>query len=116
MSALTRIVATVIGLFSATASQAQQGTTPTPCPASGARVFLAADGSVSLNGKPIPAAELKAALSALNPRPSEICYSRGNSNGAPPSNVERVMDDIASLRVPISFYTDATFSRRVVLR
>jgi hypothetical protein len=115
MSALTRILATLVGLFS-TGAQAQQGTTPTPCPATAVRVFLAGDGTISLNGKTIPATDLKAALGALSPRPTEVCYSRGNPKGAPPSNVERVMDDVASLRVPISFYTDATFSRRVVLR
>ena len=116
MRLLTRIAAAVLGLFSANASQAQQGTTSVPCPSTAARIFLAADGTVLVNGKAMPVADLSAALKALNPRPTEICYARVNPTGARPANVERVINDIASLRVPISFYTDAMFSKRVVLR
>lgn len=46
---------------------------PVGCPDSGARVYLAADGQVTLNGQHVEASQLRDALRALNPRLTVIC-------------------------------------------
>ena len=97
------------------------GATPTlgaeasACPDTGARVFLTAKGIVSLNGKTIEVAKLKAALEGLTPRPPVICYSRQSDRREPHSSMVEVLDAIISTGIPIGFFTDGTFEERVAM-
>jgi hypothetical protein len=84
-----------------------------PCPNSGARVFLTAQGAVTLNGKGVEASTLKSALEALKPKPTVICYSRENAAGEPHPAMTVVMDAITSTRLPIGLFTDSTFKTAV---
>ena len=70
-------------------------------------------GNVTLNGALVPVDNLAAALNALAPRPSEVCYFREKPKGEAPAAVRVAINAIISTRLPISFYSDATFSTRV---
>jgi hypothetical protein len=91
------------------------GAEASACPDNGARVFLTAKGIVSLNGKIIEVAKLKAALGSLTPRPPVICYSRQSDRREPHSSMVEVLDAIISTGIPIGFFTDGTFEERVAL-
>jgi hypothetical protein len=79
------------------------------CPESGAKVFLAADGQVTLNGRKVQVSHLAAELQALVPKPSVICYSRENPHGEPPATMRTVLDAVMSMRLPVGLFTDGTF-------
>jgi hypothetical protein len=100
--------------FTAAASDPRAGTAATsPCPLTGAKVLVTALGIVKLNGMVVPVDNLAAALSALTPRPTEVCYFREKAAGEPPAAVRIATSAIISTRLPISFYSDASFSSRV---
>jgi hypothetical protein len=108
---------TVIGMAIAIVSCSRGGelqTAVAPCPSTAVKVFLASDGTVVLNDKTVSANDLRGALDRMSPRPTEVCYSRENPNGPPPPQTASVLDTIAALKAPISFYTDRTFTKRLV--
>ena len=115
LRAITASAALAIALAGCSRSDEPQ-TMAAPCPATGVKVFLASDGNVIVNDKTISSNDLKGALEQLSPRPTEVCYSRENPNSAPPPQMASVLDNIAALKAPISFYTDRTFTKRVVLK
>ncbi len=82
------------------------------CPLSAARVGVSARGAVAVNGTIVPVEHLAESLRGLRPRPTEICYFREKPAGAPPASVRTIIDAIASLKWPISFYADAAFTTR----
>jgi hypothetical protein len=79
------------------------------CPDSGAKVFLTAQGAVTLNGRPLEPSQLKDALLGLSPAPTVICYSRENPAGEPPPAAQSVLEAMMAVRLPIGFFTDQTF-------
>ena len=83
------------------------------CPDTGAKVYLAADGNVTLNGRKVEAAHLAAELQALNPKPTVVCYSRANPQREPPPTMTVVLEAIMSVRLPVGLFTDATFQTPV---
>ena len=89
------------------------GAATNACPKTGARVLISAAGKVTMNGTPVPVENLAASLNALAPRPSEVCYFRENPKGAPPASVQAAVSALISTHLPISFYSDASFSKRV---
>ena len=95
------------------ASAPARGADAGPCPKSGARVMITALGNVTLNGAPVVVDRLAEALSAMKPRPSEVCYFRERPKGPPPAAVKIAVDAIISTKLAISFYSDATFKSRV---
>jgi hypothetical protein len=115
LRAITTCTALALALAGCSRGDEPQ-TTAAPCPATGVKVFLAGDGNVVVNDKVVSSNELKATLEQLSPRPTEVCYSRENPNSAPPPQMANVLDNIAALKAPISFYTDKTFTKRVVLK
>ena len=86
---------------------------PNACPKTGAKVLVTALGNVTLNGVVVPVDNLAAALTALAPRPSEVCYFREKPKGEPPAAVKIAVNAIISAHLPISFYADASFASRV---
>jgi hypothetical protein len=98
----------MVGLSACTASDG--------CPSSGARIYMSKDGSVLLQGKAVSAAELGPMLEKLKPNLTEVCYSREDPVGEPPADMPKVLDAIAALRLPVSFYTDSSFSRKIQLQ
>jgi hypothetical protein len=86
------------------------------CPDSGVRIYLDAKGAITVNGQIVRAADLPQALASLKPQPTEVCYSRANPQGEPPPDAMAVMEAIIALRLPVGFYTDATFKTRVKLK
>lgn len=95
-------------------AQAADAAKPGACPASGARVWLQATGEVLLNGRPLAAPRLQDALSALQPRPTVICYARENAEDEPPPTMETVLEALMAQRLPIGLYTDDTFATPAV--
>ena len=83
------------------------------CPKTGAKVLVTALGNVTLNGAVVPVDSLAAAISALAPRPTEVCYFREKPKGEPPAAVRIAVNAIISTHLPISFYSDASFTSRV---
>jgi hypothetical protein len=79
------------------------------CPSTGARVFLSAEGVVTLNGQKVEAPVLKGALEALKPKPTVVCYARENAAGEPNPAMGVVLDAITATRLPIGLFTDSTF-------
>jgi hypothetical protein len=80
------------------------------CPESGARVYLAENGVVTLNGRKVEAARLQDALKALSPRPTVVCYSRENPDSEPHQSMSIVLDAIISMNLPVGLFTDSTFT------
>jgi hypothetical protein len=72
-------------------------------------------GVITVNGRAALPADLRQVLAALKPAPTEVCYSRANPHGEPPPHAMAAMEAIAGLRLPIAFYTDASFETRVKL-
>ena len=83
------------------------------CPDTGARVFLTADGRVTLNGRKVESSHLAAELQALTPKPTVICYSRENPQGEPHPAMTVVLQAIMSARLPVGLFSDATFQTPV---
>ena len=83
------------------------------CPDTGAKVFLTADGRVTLNGRKVEAAHLAAELKALAPKPTVICYSRESPQGDPPPAMTVVLEAIMSVGLPVGLFSDATFQTPV---
>lgn len=80
------------------------------------RVAVFADGRVQLNGKLIPVDQFAASakLSASNAK--EVCLHRQNPEATEPHpNMMVVLDGLVKLNLPIAFYWDAQFQKRVVL-
>lgn len=88
---------------------------PQGCPATGARIFLAANGTVMLNGRKVEPGKLSEALGNLKPKATVVCYSRENPGGEPPPEMSVVMDAIMAARLPVGLFTDSTFSTPVKL-
>ncbi len=86
-----------------------------PCPKSGAKVLVTAMGIVTLNGKVVPVDSLTSALSALAPRPTEVCYFREKPKGEAPAAVKIAVNAIISTHLPISFYSDSSFAHRAAM-
>ena len=115
---LLRIASAIaaVAVFVGCSNREDVSAAASPCPPTGVRVFLGSDGNVSVNEKAVAAADLKKALEAVSLRPTEACYSRENPNSPPPPQMATVLDSVAALKVPISFYTDKTFTKRVILK
>jgi hypothetical protein len=106
--------AALLASLTAAASDPRAGAAATtPCPKTGAKVLVTASGIVNLNGAVVPVDNLAAALNAVTPRPTEVCYFREKAAGDPPATVRIATNAIISTRLPISFYSDASFSSRV---
>jgi hypothetical protein len=88
---------------------------PVACPTTGVRIYLTAQGVVTLNGQKVNASKLKDMLGSLKPKPTLVCYSRDNPGGEPHPVVEVVMNAIASARLPVGMFTDSTFRTQVKL-
>ena len=99
--------------FGATAAPAAAKPASGACPTTGAKVLVTALGNVTLNGAVVPVDSLAAAISALAPRPTEVCYFREKPKGEPPAAVRITVNAIISTHLPISFYSDASFTSRV---
>jgi len=89
---------------------------PDECPSTAVRIFVAAQGEVRLNGSPVEVAKLEAAVKALSPAPTAVCYSRANAQGEPPAAAMDVIKVIMALRLPVAFFTDETFKVPVKLQ
>jgi biopolymer transport protein ExbD len=80
-----------------------------------ARVFVSADGVVSLNGNATPIGSLLAALMKLSIQ--SVCYSRENPQAPEPHPVAlQALDAIMQLKLPVAFYWDADFQQRVHIK
>ena len=82
-----------------------------PCPATAARLVLLHSGAVTLNGIEVGIDKLGPEIAALKPLPSEVCYAHENPADQSP-NIGSALEVLIFARMPISLYTDLTFSRR----
>jgi hypothetical protein len=82
-----------------------------PCPASAARLVLLHSGAATLNGIEVGIDKLGPAIAALKPLPSEVCYAQENPADQSP-NIGSALEVLIFATMPISLYTDLTFSRR----
>jgi len=84
------------------------------CPDSGVRIYLHRDGSVTVNGAPVEAGKVREVLTHLVPKPTVVCYARDDPQKEPPPQAQAVVEAIIALRLPVGFFTDATFNTPVV--
>ena len=84
-------------------------TMSTRCPESGTRVFVSSSGIVTLNGTVVEPENLLAALRALEPPPTVLCYAREAPIVAPQATLKLIVDALMAMRLPINFFTDASF-------
>ena len=83
-----------------------------PCPVTAARLVLLHSGAVTLNGLEIGIDKLGPAIAALKPFPSEVCYTQESPADHSP-NLGSALEVLIFAKMPISLYTDMTFSRRI---
>ena len=85
-----------------------------PCSSkTAARVGVFFSGVTQLNGKPVSLQELTAALKEKS-RVTEVCYHRERPESEDaPKQTEQVLNAIIQERLPVSFYWDAQFQKRV---
>jgi hypothetical protein len=81
------------------------------CPATGARLVLLHSGAVTLNGIEIGIDRLGTAIGALKPRPTEVCSAQEDPADQS-ANLGSAMEVLILAKMPISIYTDVTFSQR----
>jgi biopolymer transport protein ExbD len=87
-----------------------------PCPAGGIRVAVFADGKIRVDDKPVNVNEVSSTLRGLARSATEVCLHRENPDAPEPHpNMLKVLDAIVALKLPIAFYFDAAFQRRVAL-
>jgi hypothetical protein len=86
------------------------------CPDSGVRIYVDDRGVITVNGQIVRPADLRQALASLKPPPTEVCYSRAKPQGEPPPEATVAIEAIIALRLPVAFYTDGTFRKRVKLQ
>ena len=112
-AALVLGAAALIACAIAAADTRAKAAAPAGCPRSGAKVLVTALGNVTLNGAVVPVDNLATLLSALAPRPTEVCYFREKPKGEPPAAVRIAVNAIIAAKLPITFYSDASFTTRV---
>jgi hypothetical protein len=83
--------------------------TDSGCPEYGVRIYLDRHGKVTVNGKAVDLENLSGTLTAIQPRPTVVCYSREDPEREPPAQASAVMAAIIALRLPVGFFTDKTF-------
>lgn len=106
-----RLVLVAASLILATAS----GAVPGPCPSSAAKVFVTAAGVIHLNGLVVSLPKLTSSLKALTPPPTAICYSRDNPMSEVPPAAMAALQAVVATRLPLSLYTDNTFTTQLRL-
>lgn len=89
-----------------------------PCPASsGIRIGVFYDGRLEVNGRSISTATLSRRLDELRRSESVICLHRESPElEDPPPNMFLVIDAIVSRKLPVAFFWDAKFQKRVVFK
>jgi hypothetical protein len=87
--------------------------TVAPCPATGARLVQLHSGAVTLNGIEIGIDKLGTAIGALKPPPTEVCFAQENPADQS-ADLGSAVEVLIFAKMPISVYTDVTFSRRKV--
>jgi hypothetical protein len=89
-----------------------------PCPAqSAARVSISAANTILFNGKAVSLEGLAKGLGKLPSSVKEVCYNRANPEAyEPPPAAMKALEKIMETRLPISFYWDPGFQKRVVFK
>ena len=122
--AISKIVSVVFLLFSVGTTYAAGNESPdvelvnTPCSKQSAvSVSFSADSIIMLNGKAVSLEGLSKALSKLPATVKEVCYNRANPESyEPPPIAMKALEKIMATRLPVSFYWDANFQKRVVFK
>jgi hypothetical protein len=89
-----------------------------PCPAAaGIRIGVFYDGRVEINGTSISTASLSSRLDDLRRPDSLICLHRETPEAEePPPNMFPVLNAVIARKLPVAFFWDAAFKRRVVFK
>ena len=74
------------------------------------KVYVDETGVITADGSPISIQGLDSALSKLKINSGVVYYSRANGQGDPPPESMKVIDLVIKYSLPISLYTDKTFS------
>ncbi|MCV2371403.1 hypothetical protein [Roseateles oligotrophus] len=89
-----------------------------PCPSRHAmRVAVLADGRIELNGKTVPVSQFAALAKLGTSGVKQVCLHRQDPEAAEPHpSMMVVLDALMKLTLPIAFYWDAQFQKRVVFK
>jgi hypothetical protein len=99
-------------LGAAAAATPSDSTSADSCPATAARIVVWHSGKATLNSVEVPTEKLGSALAALAPRPTEVCFAQESPDDQS-RDLGSFLEGLIFLRMPISIYTDTSFSRRV---
>jgi hypothetical protein len=118
-SKLALFFCSLVCAFACFAQQAAPKIELLPIPCTGktsAKVAVFFSGVTQLNGKPVSLQELSNALKDKT-KVTEVCYHRERpQSDAAPTQTEQVLNAIIQERLPVAFYWDAQFLKRVSLK
>jgi hypothetical protein len=84
------------------------------CPSSGIRVAVFANGTIQVNGAPVKLPQFASVLGALAAGATAVCLHRQNPDAPEPHpNMLKVLDAVIALKLPVAFYWDPGFQKRV---
>ena len=87
------------------------------CPPSGIRVAVFSNGNIQINGALVNLPQVSSVLRTAAPRAKEVCVHRENPDAPEPHpNMLKVLDAIIELKLPVAFYWDAEFQKRVAFK
>jgi hypothetical protein len=79
-----------------------------PCPETGIRITVFADGRIELNGRQLDVSHVPSTLERLVPAATEFCIHRQHPEAAEPHpNMLKVLDAVTKYQRPVAFYWDA---------
>lgn len=104
-----KLVTIVLALVGAVATA--EAANLNPCPPSGARVFVSATGSITLNGSTVALADLARAVANLKPRPTVLCYARENPEQQPHPQALAALEALMGANLPIALFKDSAFTQ-----
>jgi hypothetical protein len=86
------------------------------CPVDGVRIYVDAEGAITVNGAQVAPQDLREQLQRLDPAPRLACYSLASTADRPLQNAIDAVTIIGLLDLPIEVYADNTFKKLASLK
>ena len=87
------------------------------CPPGAIRIAVFSQGRVEVNGREAAVADIPQKLDQLMKYGSVVCVHREHPESAEPHpNMIKVLDMVIARKLPVAFYWDAKFQKRVVFK
>jgi hypothetical protein len=81
------------------------------------RISVFADGRIEVDGKPTVLEQVRPTLQERAATVIEVCIHRENPSAPEPHpNMLRVLDEVVEKQLPVAFYWDSAFKKRVAFK